>query len=373
LHLDGSIDIISNSRIAGWVWNSHNPGQRLEVYLRQEDKELACFNASHYRQDLEASGIGDGCYSFDVRLRPSLPDKLLNSVTAEVKGTGHFISIASTAIQPDQKDCQLNVWNFRKLSEQPPSRFGAIRFDPNNDCNLRCVYCHNDRSSELIETDQFRRFIQHNVISTDYFQVGCIMEPTLDSRLCDLMLMVADSPAKPKLTFVLQTNGILLHRHDPQKMKEAGLTQLQVSLDTADPGTQKILRSGMSLQKVLRNVARFRESCPRIDITFVATVTSQNISMMDGLIDLGLNMGVHNFVFREVFYYPDNSIVDHARMPALLLKENDFASMKHRLLEKFGVKANLIFADQEFLEFSTQKMASDSLRDRPSKIGLKVP
>jgi MoaA/NifB/PqqE/SkfB family radical SAM enzyme len=211
--------------------------------------------------------------------------------------------------------------------------------------------------------EEFRAFIHHNVVSTGDFQVGCIMEPTLDSRLADFMLMVAASPAKPEAAFVLQTNGILLHRHDYGKMKEAGLNQLQVSLDTVDPGTQRSLRSGMSLQKVLRNIASFRQACPAIDVTLVATVTSENVGNMENLVDLGLGVGAHNFVFREVFYHPDNDVVDHERMPGLLLKQGDFAAMRERILEKFaGSRASIQFADEQFLEDSTQKMLSDSAR-----------
>ena len=61
--------------------------------------------------------------------------------------------------------------------------------------------------------------------------------------------MIADSPAKPRVQFTLQTNGTLLHRHDYAKMRAAGMTDLQVSVDSAEPETQKILRNGTSLKK----------------------------------------------------------------------------------------------------------------------------
>ena len=359
----GWIDLIDNHRVAGWVWNKNDPADRLNVVVRQDGVELSEIKACAYRSDLEKAGIGDGRYSFDVRFVQPLPNEALISVSVEVKGTGHLIPVQPIAIQSGLRDCQLNVYNIKKLHAQTPSRFGSIRFDPNNDCNLRCVYCHNDRSKDVIDAEEFRVFIQHNVISTHVFQVGCIMEPTLDSRLADFLLMVAASPAKPEATFILQTNGILLHRHDYEKMKDAGLNQLQVSLDTADPGTQRSLRSGMSLQKVLRNIASFRQACPGINVTLVATVTSENVGIMENLVDLGLDVGAQNFVFRQVFYHRDNNVVDHERMPALLLKQGDFAAMRLRILERFGTgRANLMFADEQFLEESTEKMLLDSAR-----------
>jgi len=69
-------------------------------------------------------------------------------------------------------DCQLNVYNFRALQSGPRSRFGALRFDPNNTCNLHCVYCHNHRSDEIIETDDLSAFLYTKVIDVVTFQVG---------------------------------------------------------------------------------------------------------------------------------------------------------------------------------------------------------
>jgi molybdenum cofactor biosynthesis enzyme MoaA len=115
--------------------------------------------------------------------------------------------------------------------------------------NLHCVYCHNDRSDEIIDADELTEFLQTKVVSVSTFQLGCVMEPTRDKRLADIMLIVAHSPAKPVHDYILQTNGILLHMHDYKKMTEAGLTRLSVSMDAADPQIRKNLRGGMSIQK----------------------------------------------------------------------------------------------------------------------------
>ena len=95
------------------------------------------------------------------------------------------------------------------------------------------------------------------MIRVDNFQLGCIMEPTLDPRMTDLMLLVAGSRARPAHRFVLQTNGLLLHRHDHAKMRDAGLTHLSASIDSADPATHKLLRGGSSLSKTIANIVAF--------------------------------------------------------------------------------------------------------------------
>ena len=216
-----------------------------------------------------------------------------------------------------------------------PLRYLALRFDSNNDCNLRCVYCHNPRSKEIIDTEAFSLFLHSRVLSVSTFQVGCVMEPTLDGRLADLLLIVSHSPAKPTHDFMLQTNGLLLHRHDIGKLREANLTRLSVSMDAANPQIAKSLRSGMSIDRVIRNVSAFRKDCPNTSVEFITTVTSENIDNLEGLINLGNSLNVRRFIFRELFYYPGNDVVDHSRMPGLTLRPGAFAAMEQRLRQSY--------------------------------------
>jgi MoaA/NifB/PqqE/SkfB family radical SAM enzyme len=246
------------------------------------------------------------------------------------------------------------------MQQRAPAHYRDLRFDPNNMCNLQCVYCHNDRSDDLIDPEQFRDFVSNKVLSVFRFQVGCIMEPTLDKRLTDFLLMISASPARPTHAFALQTNGILIHRHDHEKVKQAGVTDLCVSLDTADPTTQKSLRDNMSLDKVVRNLRQFSQNCPKVTLEFVSVVTRANIDNLEGLVELGLDLGVKRFIFRELSYWRENKIVDHARMPGLVLFPGQFAAMMDRINERFDGKTHLIFAPNEFLDAARRDVIQNS-------------
>jgi MoaA/NifB/PqqE/SkfB family radical SAM enzyme len=145
-------------------------------------------------------------------------------------------------------------------------------------------------------------------------------------------------------------------------MRDAGLTHLSVSIGAADPATRKLLRGGTSMAKVHSNLVAFRDACPTIDVVFITTVTSLNVDAMEALVTFGLDLGVKQFVLREMFYYPASNVVDHTKMPALLLEENGFLRMKQSLLAKFGKQVNFEFADAPTLGRSTRKMKADSLR-----------
>lgn len=368
--IEGLIELISNCRISGWVWNRNDPSTRQSVVIRTDGQVLAESEANVFRTDLVAAGIGDGCYSFDLLLEKPISDTTLGYIDVAIKGTGQLVPIAPAAVRPElskpKPDSQLNVYNFEKMRTQPPREFAFIRFDPNNNCNLRCVYCHNHRSQAIIETEQFKRFLDECVISVESFQLGCIMEPTLDARITDLMLMISQSPARPSDKFILQTNGILLHRHDYAKMKYAGLNRLGVSLDSAEPETQSSLRLGSNLDAVVGNVASFRNVCPDVIIEFVCTVTRANIDKLESLVQLGLDLGVKDFVFREMFYNPQNEVVDHARMPALLLNGDEFANTMSEIANLFCARANFVFASKQILDDSAKQISADSMRALPS-------
>jgi len=317
--------------------------QELKEELRQELKQKSLSSNFELAEDILALSQKESRATLEL---------LENSYEIET----------NTTTDQKLKDSQLNVYNFQKMLEQPPSEYNFIRFDPNNNCNLHCVYCHNERSNDIIDTEELKNFLENKVINTNSFQVGCIMEPTLDPRLCDLMLMIAHSPAKPKDMFILQTNGILLNNHDYEKMRKAGLTHLSVSIDSDEPETQKALRSGTNLNRVISNLKGFRQSCPETEIIFITTVTSANIQEMEDLVNLGIELGVNRFSLREIFYHPESKIVDHEKMLALLLKDNEFSKMKHNLIEKFGTKVNLFFADNEWLKTYEVQMMESSLR-----------
>jgi MoaA/NifB/PqqE/SkfB family radical SAM enzyme len=263
-------------------------------------------------------------------------------------------------------DAQLNVYNVAAMLARPRARYDFLRIDPNNTCNVQCVYCHNHRSAVIVPTEEILAFLAGRVVSVRYLQVGCVMEPTLDARLADLLLAVRRT-RPPERTLMLQTNGILLHRHDHGKLADAGLTTLSVSIDSADPQVHKVLRGGTSLAKVGGNIRRFREACPQTEVHFITTVTRLNLPSLEHLVRFGLDLGVSRFVLREVFYHPDNDVVNHARMPELLLRAGEYPAMACRLQEQFGDRATFDFADESRLLTAERKMLVDSLRPLPAR------
>jgi MoaA/NifB/PqqE/SkfB family radical SAM enzyme len=260
---------------------------------------------------------------------------------------------------------RLGPGNFDLFCGRAAASYEIIRFDSNNDCNVHCVYCHNRRSSELVELEAFRAFMNAKVIALEQFQLGCAMEPTLDKRMVEFMEAVAASPARPRRGIRLQTNGILLHRHDSGRMAAAGLAFLTVSVDSITGDTHKDLRGGTSLAKVQRNIIEFRRACPDIAVGLLTTVTTENIDDVDELLRWGLSEGVAAFELRQIFHHPGSEIVDHERMRRLLVTAEAFAAMRARIQSLAGDRARILFLENDEIS----RIARDiTLRSQPARV-----
>jgi hypothetical protein len=362
--LRGFVDYLGPNQAFGWVWDSAARSRRLNVVALKDTKITSTMVANLYRPDLQQAGIGDGHYAFDLRF----PSDTGYEIAVQIQDSQYKIPLNMDALNgsraqvEDLIDIGLSPVNFQSKKNILPRAIDIIRLDPNENCNLRCVYCHNYRSEKLIDLNEFREFVNTSVDTVGTFQIGCAMEPTLDSRLCDFVEAIAESKARPRKDFILQTNGLLLHRHDYRRLAGAGINLVSISIDVAEPETQKALRGGMSLEKLLRNVKDFRANCPGVSVEFIATVTTANAEKAESLVTLGLDYGISRFTFREVFYFPKNPIVDHSRMPDLVLAAGQFEAMRIRILSQFGEKGEFIFADSNTLDKSWRNMERERSR-----------
>ncbi|HJJ42129.1 MAG TPA: GTP 3',8-cyclase MoaA [Methanocorpusculum sp.] len=133
-----------------------------------------------------------------------------------------------------------------------------VRAALTNKCNLKCVYCHSEGecingcqrhdSSNIIEKDDLIELLN---ILTD-LGVKTIKltggEPLLRKDLCDIIRAIPKS-----VNVSLTTNGILLSKY-AEDLKEAGLSRVNVSLDSLNPETYKRISGFDMLSKVLDGI-----------------------------------------------------------------------------------------------------------------------
>lgn len=123
-----------------------------------------------------------------------------------------------------------------KLIDTYDRKFYYLRLSITDVCNFRCRYClpngyKTTTSDHFLSQDEIRRLIQ--AVS----QVGCQKirltggEPTLRSDFIDIVNLIRQIPQIK--TIALTTNGYRMVR-DVQRWHDAGLTSINVSIDSLD-------------------------------------------------------------------------------------------------------------------------------------------
>lgn len=131
-----------------------------------------------------------------------------------------------------------------------------LRISVTDVCNLRCVYCMPEDmrfrpGPALLQDEELARLIRL------FAQAGFRKirftggEPTVRANVVGLVRTAAETPGIEAVA--ITTNGVLLD-HLARPLREAGLTQVNVSLDTLDPGKFRQITRWGSLRDVLAGI-----------------------------------------------------------------------------------------------------------------------
>ena len=126
-----------------------------------------------------------------------------------------------------------------------------LRVSVTQRCNLRCVYCHaeGERTPEaeipLADIREILRVAASLGIRSVKFTGG---EPLVRDDILDIVRAVPEG-----LESSMTTNGILLGRY-ALDLKEAGLTRINVSLDSLDPACYREITGHDRLPEVLAGI-----------------------------------------------------------------------------------------------------------------------
>lgn len=162
----------------------------------------------------------------------------------------------------------------RSLQDAKPfSDFLTDTFDRQHDylrisvterCNLRCVYCMPEEGVPLSPSRELLTTPEIVMLSSVFVSQGVTKirltggEPTVRRDIVPLMQQIGALRARGLKELCLTTNGISLHRK-LDSMVEAGLTGVNMSLDTLDPWQFQIMTRRKGFDAVQRSIDRVLE------------------------------------------------------------------------------------------------------------------
>jgi MoaA/NifB/PqqE/SkfB family radical SAM enzyme len=184
----------------------------------------------------------------------------------------------------------------------------CLYLETTNRCNLLCETC--PRTFEDLEPpadlswDLFTHIIGQfpNIARVVLHGVG---EPMMVRHLPLMIRYLKDRGA-----YVLfNTNGTLLTRRKGQELVDAGLDELRVSLDAAEPATFKMVRGLDMFERIVAHVREFVEmqremnyDKPRVSLWL--TGLKETLAQLPAFVRLAHEIGVPEVYLQRLVYFP---------------------------------------------------------------------
>jgi MoaA/NifB/PqqE/SkfB family radical SAM enzyme len=248
----------------------------------------------------------------------------------------------------------------------------CLYLETTNRCNLLCATCPRtfealeppgDMSWELFTTivDQFPR-ISRVVLHG----VG---EPMMVRALPRMIRYLKD-----RGTYVLfNTNGTLLTSRKGLELIDAGLDELRVSLDAAEPEAFKLVRGRDMFSRIVRNVRGFRAQQqelgadnPRVSLWL--TGLKETLGQLSDFVRLAHDLRVAEVYLQRLVYFADEQGLARSRSALFESSFDDEAQQVREaeaLAQELGVTFNASGATDPVSSLKRQKTQPWSLCRRP--------
>ncbi len=205
-----------------------------------------------------------------------------NQGTAQVLQNNISIEKRLSAILGPAYENYRERWNKAQAFQYRPPFPIHIDIELGYSCNLKCIMCpygspsykHPDYFGKNLKTDLIKKVILEGVpkgLSSIRFSL--LNEPLLHPELPDLIHYAKKNGI---IDCFITTNGILLNETISEKLIDAGLTHLMISLDASTKETYEKIRVGGNLDIVIDNINNFlhvrlkkKASLPLLRVSFV--------------------------------------------------------------------------------------------------------
>jgi MoaA/NifB/PqqE/SkfB family radical SAM enzyme len=193
----------------------------------------------------------------------------------------------------------------------------CLYLETTNRCNLLCETC--PRTFEDLEPPAdmswplFTRIVDQ-LPRVDRVVLHGVGEPMLVKTLPRMVRHL-----KERGTYVLfNTNGTLLTRNKGRELVEAGLDELRVSLDAAEPRAFRRVRGKDMFDRIVRNVTAFTEllrgeNLVRPVVSLWLTGLKETVDQLPEFVRLAARMGVGEVYLQRLVYFPEGQSLARAQ------------------------------------------------------------
>lgn len=145
-----------------------------------------------------------------------------------------------------------------------------LRISLTDNCNFRCFYCMPEEEYEFTSASKLMQAHEIETIAKTFVSMGVKKirltggEPLVRKDAAEIILALSKLP----VTLTLTTNGTRLHEFIPT-LKQAGITSLNVSLDTLQADKFQLITRRDQFQRVYDNIHLLLENDIRAKVNVV--------------------------------------------------------------------------------------------------------
>ncbi len=243
----------------------------------------------------------------------------------------------------------------------------VLQVRPISECPISCIFCSTDagvhskrRISEyMVDLPQlleaFDLAASYKEIDGIEAHIDTVGEPLMYPRIVELVQGLSQNQHVSVVS--MQTNGVLLNKKIIDELKAAGLSRINISIESLDPELAKRISGSKSydIEKVLENVAYIARNT-NIDI-LIAPVWLPGINdeeipkLIEFAIDIGVGkkwpaLGIQKFLSHRYGRKPDIKVMNWEEFyyqlekwekiykTKLVLAPEDFGSFKYKALPR---------------------------------------
>ncbi|KAI0025039.1 molybdenum cofactor biosynthesis prote [Xylariomycetidae sp. FL0641] len=186
--------------------------------------------------------------------------------TAAPRAGGEIEGASATTVpRPSRRELLKDARPFSDfLTDTFHRQHDYLRISLTERCNLRCVYCMPEDGVPLSPQRELLTTPEIIMLSSVFVSQGVTKirltggEPTVRRDILPLMQQIGSLRTHGLRELCLTTNGISLHRK-LEGMIEAGLTGVNLSLDTLDPWQFQIMTRRKGFDAVMKSMERILE------------------------------------------------------------------------------------------------------------------
>lgn len=164
-----------------------------------------------------------------------------------------------------------------------------VAWDCSRKCNLHCVHCGavKERYDKELTTEQIKKLIDKLAVMKVRFFGATGGEPLLRNDLIEVL----GYAVKKGIRTGFATNGFFIDKKIAKKIKEAGISSMQISLDGTKEIHNKIRGNNLSFRKAVEAIKNLQDENIKI-VSVATTVTPMNFENLKELKKVLLSLKV---------------------------------------------------------------------------------